>query len=185
MADFHEKHKSTYNEPGHAHFLTYSCRQRLPLLSKDRSRRWVIEAISEARRNLDFDLWAYVIMPEHVHLLIHPRREKYRIEHIVAALKRPVSVQAKEHLLATGNDNWLRRLTVQKGRRKVFQFWLPGGGHDHNMRNERPVFAVIDYIHGNPIRRGLVERAIDWRWSSAGFWEGDRSGPLEMDPIVL
>ena len=61
MRPAHRKRKVTYTEPGHAHFVTYSCYQRLPLLSKDRSRRWVVEAIGRARAKLDFNLWAYVI----------------------------------------------------------------------------------------------------------------------------
>lgn len=71
----HRKRKKTYNTPGDAHFVTYSCQERLPLLSKDRSRRRVIDAIREARSKQSFALWAYVIMPEHVHLLIWPRPE--------------------------------------------------------------------------------------------------------------
>ncbi len=185
MTRAHRKRKVTYNEPGHAHFVTYSCHQRLPLLSKDRSRRWVVEAIGRARAKLDFNLWAYVIMPEHVHLLIHPRRETYSMRWILAALKRPVSGQAKRHLLETNNLVWLDRLTVTKGRKSVFRFWLPGGGYDENLCSDRPIHEVIDYIHANPMRRRLVERPIDWYWSSARFWEDGRSGPLKMDPVVL
>jgi putative transposase len=178
------KHKVTYNEPGHAHFLTYSCYRRLPLLSRDRSRAWVVEAIEDARRKYDFDLWAYVIMPEHVHLLLRPRRSPYRMGHILAALKRPVAVRAKEYLTAVKNTDWLRRLTVREGRETVFRFWQAGGGYDENLWSERPIHEVIDYIHANPVRRGLVLQPTDWPWSSARFWAGDRSGPLLMDPLV-
>jgi putative transposase len=62
-----------YDDPGHAHALTFSCYRRLPLLSKDQTRRWLIEAIDVARRLVHFDLWAYVIMPEHAHLLLAPQ----------------------------------------------------------------------------------------------------------------
>jgi putative transposase len=185
MTQPHRKRKVTYNVPGHAHFVTYSCHQRLPLLSKDRSCQWVVDAIDKARVKLDFDLWAYVIMPEHVHLLIHPRRETYSMRGILAALKRPVSGQGKRSLLATNNAVWLARLTVTKGRKKVFRFWLPGGGYDENLCSDRPIHEVIDYIHANPVRHGLADNPLDWRWSSARFWEGDRSGPLTMDMVVL
>lgn len=181
----HHKRKVTYNDPGDTHFVTYSCHERLPLLSKDRSRQWVIDAIGEARIKFDFDLWAYVIMPEHIHLLIHPRRETYKMHHILAALKRPVSVQAKQYLTDTNNTVWLSRLTTTKGRKIVFRFWLPGGGYDENLRDDQSVYEVIDYIHANPVRRGLVDNTTDWLWSSARFWEGDKSGRIEMDPLIL
>jgi putative transposase len=179
------KKKVTYNIPGHVHFLTYSCFQRLPLLSRDRSRNWVANAVQEARTKLDFDLWAYVIMPEHVHLLIRPRQEQYRMERILAALKRPVSSRAKAYLLATGNRAWLERLTVREGQEVVFRFWQTGGGYDRNLWNDRPIQEVIDYIHANPVRRGLVSRPTDWIWSSARFWAGDLSGSLMMDPLTV
>jgi len=151
MTTRHRKRKVTYDEPGHVHFLTYCCHQRLPLLNKDRSRGWVIEALAVARTRFDFDLWAYVIMPEHVHLLIRPRQARYEMRRILAALKRPVSVQAKAHLLATGNRAWLQKLTVREGKEEVFRFWLPGGGYDKNLWNERPIREVIDYLHANPV----------------------------------
>jgi putative transposase len=184
MASAYRKRKVTYNEPGHSHFLTYSCYHRLPLLSRDRTRRWVVEALTAARRQFDFDLWAYVIMPEHVHLLIHPRSAGYQMSHIQAALKRPVSVQAKDYLLAGGHTDWLRRLTVSVKGRDVFRFWQVGGGYDENLWNERPIRAVIDYIHANPVRRGLVQSPTDWHWSSARAYAGLDDGPFAVDPLT-
>ena len=162
----HRKRKVTYNIPGHAHFLTYSCYRRYPLLSKDRSRGWVVEAIQKARDQFDFAIWAYVIMPEHVHLLIRPRQASYSVERILAALKRPVSSRAKAFLTSVENTHWLERLTVREGKETVFRFWQTGGGHDHNLWNDRPVLGVIDYIHANPVRRGLVAQPTEWVWSS-------------------
>jgi putative transposase len=66
MKQPHRKLVRSYNEPGHAHELTFSCFRRLPLLSKDRSRSWFIEAMESARQRRQLALWAYVIMPEHI-----------------------------------------------------------------------------------------------------------------------
>ena len=57
-----------YDREGDAHFLTFSCCQRLALLSKDRTRQWFLDALDKGRVKHGFDLWAWVIMPEHVHL---------------------------------------------------------------------------------------------------------------------
>jgi putative transposase len=185
MRPLPRKRKVTYNIPGHAHFLTYSCFKRLPLLSRDKPRTWIVEALANARRAFEFDLWAYVIMPEHVHLLIRPRRTTYRIERILPALKRPVSARARALLTSTNNHSWLKKLTVVRRGQPVFRFWQAGGGHDHNLWNDRPILDVIEYIHANPVRRGLVERPTDWLWSSARFWAGDLSGPIAMDPLYF
>ncbi len=181
----HRKTKVTYDEPGHAHFLTFSCYQRLPLLSKDRSRQWFIKALAGARQQLGFALWAWVIMPEHVHLLLRPFQGRCRIKHVLGALKRPVSAAAKQYLTETHAVRWLQRLTVRRGNREVFRFWQAGGGYDKNLCEEAAIYEIIAYIHANPVRRGLVERPEDWLWSSARFWAGDVSGPLVMDAIEL
>jgi putative transposase len=184
MKPVHRKKKVTFNEPGHAHFLTYSCQQRLPLLNSDRTRGWVIEALDNARQKCDFDLWAYVLMPEHVHILIRPRQPAYQMSHILAALKRPVSTKAKEYLVETNNQQWLEKLTVREGQQETFRFWQPGGGYDANEWEDRAVLETIEYIHANPVRRGLAETPIGWPWSSARFWAGEKDVPLLMDSII-
>jgi len=179
----HRKQKKTYNEPGHAHYLTFSCVNRWPLLAKERTRQWMVEAIEAARRRHEFDLYAFVIMPEHVHLLVRPRHASYTVERFLYDVKRPVSWRAKEWLTKEGQRDWLRRLTVRHGARKVFRFWLPGGGHDHNVLRERTLREVVDYVHNNPVRRRLVQNPTDWVWSSARFWAGMDQLVLRMDPI--
>ena len=175
------KTRRSCNEPGDAHFLTYSCFRRLPLLTRERTRGWVLDALEGTRRKLDVALWAYVVMPEHVHVLLWPRRASYEMKRILVALKRPVSDGAREYLEHMEDDKWLERLSVEYPSRRVFRFWQPGGGFDRNIFREKTVPAVIDYIHANPVRRGLVEHPTDWPWSSARFWEGWPNVPIRMD----
>src|SRR6266404_2536789 len=130
------KTKVAYDLQGHAHFLTYSCQNRLPLLTRDRAKTWVIEAIENARRKEELDLWAYVVMPEHVHLVIHPRRFPYRMARILASLKRPVAAKAKAYLLENHLHRWLDKLTIRQGQATRFRFWQPGGGYDKNLVDE-------------------------------------------------
>ena len=66
-----------FDIPGHAHELTFTCFHGLPLLSRDRARQWLVDAIGRARDRHEFDIWAYVIMPEHVHLLVFHLGKSY------------------------------------------------------------------------------------------------------------
>jgi len=185
MKQTFRKTRQAWNDPGHAHFLTYSCYQRLPLLSRERTRRWVIEAMEATRRTLNVSLWAYVIMPEHVHLLLFPEDAHFEMRHILVALKKPISTAAHKYLLESGDTRWLERLSVTYPSRRVFRFWQAGGGFDHNIFHEKTVPVIIDYIHANPVRRGLVDHPTDWEWSSARFWEGTQDVPIRMDdPFV-
>jgi putative transposase len=69
----------------------------------------------------------------------------------------------------------LERLTVEDRRRgRGFRYWQKGPGYDRNLSSQEAVLSSIDYIHNNPVTRGLVEQATDWRWSSARWYASDR-----------
>ena len=168
------------NEPGHAHELTFSCFHRFAFLQAECTCQWLADALNEARVSLDFALWAYVFMPEHVHLMIYPRKKVFDIRTIRHAIKEPVGRKAIKHLRDHA-PQWLPRITVRRGNRLERRFWQAGGGYDRNVWEPAAILAMIEYIHNNPVRRGLVARAADWKWSSAGWWAGKNS--LRPDPI--
>jgi putative transposase len=177
MATRHRKTVKHYNEPGDAHFLTFSCYRRLSLLSKDRTRLWFLKALAEAREEHEFDLWAWVLMPEHVHLLIYPKLPDYKIDKILASIKRPVGSKAIGYLEAHASP-FLERVTVHQRNRTYRHFWQVGPGDDHNLYEARSIHNAIQYIHDNPVRRHLVKHAEEWIWSSARDWAGLRMGPV-------
>ncbi len=173
-----------YDTPGDAHFLTFSFYRRLPLLSKDRTRWWLVDEIARARQKLEFDLWAWVIMPEHVHLLVYPRLSCHHTKDILYGIKRPVGTKAIGYLKRQHSD-FLQKLTVVSGDRTYCKFWQAGPGYDRNLNEPRAIHDTIDYIHQNPVRRGLVLQAEDWIWSSARDWAGlDSPIPLRVDRTV-
>ncbi|MBN1347540.1 MAG: transposase [Phycisphaerae bacterium] len=175
------KTREAFEDPGHAHELTFTCFQGLPLLSKDRTRQWFISALQEARKKFDLELWAYVIMPEHAHVLLLPRRDDYRVGKILKAVKQPVAQRAVHHLKEHAPE-WLSRLRIfRSDGRVVHRFWQQGGGYDRNIRKAGTAWKSVRYIHGNPVRRGLVARAEDWPWSSAGWYTGRERVKLAMD----
>ena len=100
------------------------------------------------------------------------------------ALKEPVARQAIRHLKSNAPE-WLARITVREGARLRRRFWQPGGGYDRNITSIEALRAMIDYIHANPVRRGLVARPEEWEWSSARWYAGLRPVRLEMDETVL
>jgi REP element-mobilizing transposase RayT len=84
------RHRRSYNEPGHAHELTFTCFHRYRFLATERTCGWLAEAIEEARVDKDFALWAFVFMPEHAHLIVWPRQVVYEISDILKAIKIPL-----------------------------------------------------------------------------------------------
>ena len=151
------RHRININAPGHAHELTFSCYRRFPFLKAERTCEWLAESVNTARREQDFGLWAYVFMPDHVHMIVWPHQVIYDIATIRQAIKAPVARRAIDHL-KQHSPEWLKRITRQRGDKTERLFWQSGGGYDRNITKGQTLMGMIDYIHANPVRKGLVER---------------------------
>ena len=170
-----------YNDAGHAHALTFSCYRRQAFLSKDGSRRWLIDAIERARLKHRLHIWAYAIMPEHVHLLIWPTEPVYDISDILSSIKQSVTKRALPYVRRQA-PVFLRRMEERRPSGVIhYRFWQPGGGYDRNIVEPGTAYRQIEYIHNNPVRRGLCQKPEDWLWSSAADYAGVRVGPLRLD----
>lgn len=79
--------------------------------------------------------------------------------------------------------HWLPRITRLRGGAPERLFWQSGDGYDRNITTPKTLWTMIDDLHMNPVRRGLVARAAEWRRSSAGWYEGCPTVGLVPDPI--
>ncbi len=165
----HRKKVKHFQIAGHLHELTFSCYRRRPLLTNDDWRQKLARTIDAACEEQDFQLIAFVFMPEHVHLLVRPDSQQSNISLLLARIKQPFSLQIKEILIEHGSK-LLHTLTVQERPGKYcFRFWQEGPGFDRNLYNPKSTEAAMEYIHLNPVRRKLCRQAVDWKWSSARF----------------
>ena len=167
-----------YDTPGDAHELTFSCYHRQGFLVRQRTCDWLVESVDRARKKYCFSLWAYVFMPEHVHILICPQEEVYSIAKLLQSIKQPVSQKAIAYLKKNNPDGLEKLATGQKYRE--YRFWQDGGGYDVNVVKEKTIINCVRYIHFNPVRRGLVDSPEQWYYSSAAVWCG-HDGPLKID----
>lgn len=142
------------------------------------------EAVSRASDRHNFDLLAFVWMPEHVHLLVLPRTTESSISALLNAIKRPFSYRIKQ-LLIKEDSPLLQKLTVrQRPGVMTFRFWQEGGGYDRNLWTSAAIQAAIDYIHMNPVRRGLCEKPSEWQWSSARFFDDPNMVADQALPVL-
>ena len=146
----------------------------MPRLTNHVWRELLSRAIDRALENHDWRLAAFVFMPEHVHLLVFPVSVSASdIELVLQAVTRPYSYRIKQILVASGSP-LLQRLTVrQRPGIQTFRSWPEGPGYDRNLYSPKAVAGSMDYLHENPVRRGLCRRATEWRWSSAGWYASD------------
>ncbi len=179
QSGFHKTPKyQRFNIPGQAQELTFSCYKRQPFLKSDRANKMLAEAIERASDVHNFDVWAYVFMPEHIHLMIFPLDEKYSISDILRSVKQSVSRKVINRCKKR-NPEMLRHLDTGL-RHPKYRFWQDGGGYDHNYYDINEIRKQVDYIHANPVRRRYVDNPEDWKWSSARDWLLGKEGPCKI-----
>ncbi len=177
---YFRKQRRRYDQDRTPRSLTFSCYRRYQFLSKDRSRQWFVDALEAGRQRFPVDLWAWVLMPDHVHLLVSPREPGKIIGKFQGFVKERFARQAA-HWLEENAPEWIPRISVVEGKRSRRRIWQPGGGYDRNVDQVKTLLSIIDYIHENPVRSQLVETAVDWEWSSARWYAGEEDVPLQMD----
>jgi putative transposase len=151
-----------YQQSKQSHFVTFSCYRRLPRLLDDRVRDMFVESLERMRRSYGLRVYGYVVMPEHVHLLVS-ETEVEALATAIQALK--ISVSRREmHYQEEGDATfWQKRY------------------YDHNVRSYQSFVEKLRYMHRNPVKRGLVERPEDWKWSSFRHYLTAESGPVEIE----
>lgn len=171
-----------YDTAGHARFLTFSCYRDRPLLASSEQRDWTVQAIGRARAKHCFQLWAYVVMPTHVHVLIRPNHERPDVSGILSSIKQSV---AKRAVRKAKVEHQLRSLMAASDNNATLRFWQRGGGYDRNLWSTIHVWAAIDYIHSNPVKAGYCVSSMDWRWSSAAEANRPGAGPLSLEMTTI
>jgi putative transposase len=166
-----------YYGKGQLHFITFSCYQRRPLLKTPRARNIVVEELKRVRREMGFLLIGYVVMPEHVHLLISepPRGTPSDVLHqlklrVAKRLRGPRKRKKKEQME-------LPFTTCVEPPRSFWQARF----YDFNVYSVGKKKEKLNYMHANPVKRGLVNHPRDWAWSSWGFYFGAQEPLIAMD----
>lgn len=176
-----------HDDSGCVHFLTVSCFRRLQFFRHDAVRDSFIDAMERVRNKLGIRWFGYVVMPEHVHLLVLPQavgsESPIPISKVLLELKTLAGFGGKAAL----REVWRRERTL--GTTALDQwatgagekpFWKPRG-YDFNVVDEKKIVEKLQYIHLNPVRRGLVDRPVQWLWSSFRFYEGFADAKISMD----
>jgi putative transposase len=167
-----------------AYYLTSVTHERLPIFRTDVLKKIVCDAFDEARRSAGLQIFAYVIMPDHTHVLTDNGRD------IKDALRYINGISAKrviDHLKANGHESSLAKLRIQQREKKhkhsVYQH------HPNALRvtGEDVFMQKMNYIHLNPVRAGLVEHPDEYVFSSARIWHKRRweTEPLEVDILGI
>ena len=143
-----------------SHFITFSCYRRASLLATPEARRTFEHTLERVRQWYGIYVTGYVVMLEHVHLLIS-EPERGQLSVAIQMLKQNTARQLRK--LAGSSSFWQARY------------------YDFNVWSERKQVEKLRYIHRNPVKRRLVERPEDWEWSSFRHYVSGVAGVVEIE----
>ena len=158
-------------------YITLVTKNRLPVFQKDEMKEIICRALDEARKR--FLLFAYVIMTDHLHLLTSRPSTTSDVLRIVKGL---TARRVIDYLKENNYSSSLAKLQHQvRDRNYKYSLWQTEK-NVFPVYSERLFMEKLNYIHQNPVRAAFVERATDYRWSSARIWQGC---PLENEPLQV
>jgi putative transposase len=147
-----------FQDSGQSHFVTFCCYHRRLLLTTEASRRIFESALERVRHSFRLQVYGYVVMPEHVHLLLsEPRRDT--LADALKSLKQGIS----RRLIGDAEHFWQKRY------------------YDFNIRDYPQFVEKLRYIHRNPVKAGLCECPEDWKWSSFRHYATGGEGRVEIE----
>ncbi len=147
-----------YHESGQTHFITYTCYHRRPRLDGALAKRTFEQALERVRRCYQLCVYGYVVMPEHVHVLLG-EPERSNLAQVIKSLKQGVSRKS----IGNNEPFWQKRY------------------YDHNVRDYDSFVQKLRYIHRNPVKRGLCVKPEDWEWSSFRHYATGIEGIVQIE----
>jgi putative transposase len=144
-----------YHKTGDLHFITFSCARKRNLLGSVEARNRFVEILEQTRQKYQFHINGYVVMPNHVHLLIS--------EPETASLSLAIQI-LKQRFSRTRTEDYV---------------WEPRY-YDFNVFTERKRVEKLRYIHRNPVTRELVAEPSEWQWSSYQAYATDGPHPVHI-----
>ncbi len=165
------------------YFITSTIVEWLPLFTEQKYFNIIIDSLEFCRDSKNLMIYAFVLLDNHFHLIV----SSPDLPSIIASIKK---YTAKEILSQLKKDNkgWLlNQLSFYKKKHKIsskYQVWQEGY-HPELIINTHMMFQKIDYIHYNPVKRGLVDMPEHWRFSSARNYADDDHSVIRMNELPV
>jgi putative transposase len=147
------------------HFITFSCLQRRPRLAAAQTRDCFVQILDHVRVRYGFRLIGYVVMPEHVHLLIS-EPAKGDPSTVLQVLKQSVSKKL---------------LRKPSGAHRSLEHFWQRRFYDFNVWSGKKITEKLQCMHLNPVKRELVVHPKDWPWSSWSHYANGKNGLIPID----
>ncbi len=170
-----------------AHFITFSVVGWIDVFSREQYKEIMVASLDYCQKNKCMALHAWVIMTNHVHLIISSNTNK--LEHIIRDLKKYTSkqiIKAIQDNTTESRKEWMLNIFGFTGRQnnnnKEFQFWKQDY-HPIELNTPEKLQQRLHYLHQNPVKSGLVWEAWHYKYSSAIDYYTNEQGLLKIEPV--
>jgi putative transposase len=160
------------------HFVTFSCYRRRAYLGTARARNRFVRILKEVRSRHTFALLGYVVMPEHVHLLMG-EPAKGNPSKVLQVLKQKVSRSLRSKKFSVDGQLRLAFASEADGPPAFWQRRF----YDFNVWSAKKVLEKLEHMHDNPVKRKLVSHPKDWPWSSWSHYAKRDGGLIAIDAL--
>jgi len=152
-----------FQQSGQSHFVTFTCYHRQARFSSPDACDLFVQCLENMRRRFVMCIYGYVVMPEHVHLLVNEPEQGMLADAI--------------HYLKL---SFAKRLRSQSSGSEPGAFWQKRY-YDRNVRDAQEFVEKLRYLHRNPVKRGLGSEPAAWPWSSFRHYALREVGAVEVE----
>jgi REP element-mobilizing transposase RayT len=180
--------KYKFHNPDGIYFITFAVVRWVDVFTRDNYREIILDSLKFCQKEKGLRLHAYVIMTNHLHLIIS-RQGDYLLENIMRDFKKFTSSQLikaiKENPYESRKE-WMIEIFEVEGRRnpnnKFFQFWQQDN-HPIELTSNKMMGQKLDYLHNNPVKQSFVNRPEGFPWSSMANYIGEK-GMIDVEVIL-
>ena len=152
------------------YYITFTVVEWLPVFIDETSCKIVVDSFNFCITNKNLRVVAYVIMPTHLHAVVFDKDfDNGRLKETLDDMRKFTGRQLADHCAQKMPQVFTETFRDKAGKDRERRFWQPTQ-HPVGLFTQKVFEQKVNYIHWNPIRKGLVRNPEDWRFSSAGFW---------------
>jgi len=174
-----------YLETGVVYFVTTNTYKRKEIFNNVQVSRFLLFCVGYHKFMLNFNLFGYVIMPDHIHLLIQPSK-KYDLSSIMKSIKGNFARKYNEwtkvsSMLDKSDGNRHLSADYRQGLKgNVYKPVWQEGFYDTGLRDEKQILGWLEYIHWNPVKKGIVEHQKNYEFSSYHQYFGAKRNKVQL-----
>lgn len=173
------------------HFLTFTIVGWVDMFTRKECKDIMMDSFRYCQKNKGLELYAYVIMPSHVHIIARAKEGSDGLSAIVRDMKKFTSKELIDWIKTSSKESrseWLKVVfsyhARNNARNQSFQIWKQDN-QPKELLHPRFMHQKLDYIHNNPVVDGIVERAEDYLNSSARNYVGGTDTLIDVELIDM